>query len=81
MIEVYYSFSSCCNTCRAYRALKEAADEGHAGAEVELAFGYLLGIYLPLDTKTAKAILMKHAQAGNPKAQAVSHCCGSTSLG
>nr|CAB3265948.1 protein sel-1 homolog 1-like [Phallusia mammillata] len=53
-----------------YQTLKNAASQGHANADVEIAFGLLSGIYMPMDLQGSKRIFEKHAEHGNPKAQA-----------
>jgi len=56
---------------RGYQLLREAADMGHADAEVEIGFAHLMGAYLPLQISKAREIFEKHAASGNPRAQAV----------
>ena len=58
--------------CRGYQDIQAAATLGHSDGEVEIAFGHLAGVHLPLQIAKAQEIFEKHAHEGNAKAQAVS---------
>ncbi|CAF2524982.1 unnamed protein product [Rotaria sp. Silwood2] len=51
----------------AYKLLKQAADLGHIGAKEELAFGHIMGIYLPMDFNLAKTYFEEGVQIGSPQ--------------
>ncbi|CAF3921824.1 unnamed protein product, partial [Adineta steineri] len=51
----------------AYKLFKKAADLGHIGAKEELAFGHIMGVYLPMDFQRAKAYFDEGIAIGSPQ--------------
>ncbi len=56
---------------RAYKLFQQAANLGHIGAKEELAFGHLMGIYLPMDFKRAQAYFEEGILTGSPQSHYV----------
>ncbi|CAF3395769.1 unnamed protein product [Rotaria sp. Silwood1] len=51
----------------AYKLFKQAANLGHIGAKEELAFGHIIGIYLPMDFNLAKTYFEEGVKIGSPQ--------------
>ncbi|CAF0774067.1 unnamed protein product [Rotaria sordida] len=49
----------------AYKLFKQAADLGHIGAKEELAFGHIVGVYLPMDFNLAKTYFEEGIKIGS----------------
>jgi TPR repeat protein len=69
MFRFRYSFNW--SFFRAYKLFKQAAESGHIGAKEELAFGHLMGTYLPMDFRRARAYFEEGVAVGSPQSHYV----------
>jgi TPR repeat protein len=50
---------------RAYKLLKQAADLGRIEAKEELAYGHIMGVYLPMDFNQARVYFEEGVETGS----------------